>query len=61
MPWEYLAKMKAKILKNNKMEIKNQIFEYYYTVYLKEEKIKEAKELLEKNGYKVLNLRTYNK
>jgi hypothetical protein len=37
------------------MEINNQIFNHY------EVWLKEAKELLEKNGYKVINLRTYNK
>ncbi len=42
------------------MEINNQIFNHY-EVWLKEKKIKEAKELLEKNGYKVINLRSYNK
>ena len=60
MRQEYLEKMRAKILKNNKMEINNQIFNHY-EVWLKEKKIKEAKELLEKNGYKVINLRSYNK
>lgn len=42
------------------MEINNQIFNHY-EIWLKEEKLKEAKELLEKNGYKVINLRSYNK
>ena len=42
------------------MEINNQIFEHYQ-IWLHEKKIKEAKELLEKNGYKVINLRNYNK
>jgi len=42
------------------MEIKNEIFNHY-PIWLKEEKIKEAKKLLKKNGYKVINLRTYNK
>ncbi len=38
------------------MEISNQIFEHY-TIWLHEKKIKEAKELLEKNGCKVIEFK----
>ena len=42
------------------MEINNQIFNHY-EVWLKQKKIKKAKKLIEKKGYKVINLRSYNK
>jgi hypothetical protein len=49
--------MKAKNLKNNKiMEISNQIFAHY-TIWLHEKKIKNAIQLLEKNGYKVIKFK----
>jgi len=57
MLWVYLAKMKVRTLKNNKiMEINNQIFEHY-TIWLHEKKIKDAIQLLEKNGYKVIKFK----
>lgn len=42
------------------MEINNQIFEHY-TIWLHEKKIKDAIQLLEKNGYKVIKFKNKQK